>query len=141
MSKLSPADVLEVNNRGAFATGPQDDVLELRRFGQPALGRDCKGLLHRFARGGLANAANRELLVLVGHRFLHIGSRNPQLGHPVGFQPDSHGIVGCPENTGLVGAGNALDRIQQIEVGVVGYIGGVVAVIGGIHRDDHHEGR
>ncbi|MNL64935.1 hypothetical protein D3C87_1892090 [compost metagenome] len=81
----------------------------------------------------MTHTAYGELLVLVGDRFLHVSGGNPQLGHSIGFEPDSHGVVRRTKNTGLVGARNTLDRIQNVEVGVIGDIGAVIAVASRVH--------
>ena len=52
-----------------------------------------------------------------------------QLGHPVRAQPDAHGNVRQTEDAGAVGAGDALQFLQDIEVGIVVDEGRVVAVV------------
>ncbi|MNE51389.1 hypothetical protein D3C80_1460160 [compost metagenome] len=141
LPQFCASDILETHNGGAVVAGAQDDVFELGRLGQAPLGGHRKGLLHGFARRGLADTAHGKLLVLVGHRFLHIGGGDPQLCHAVRLEPDPHCIVRRAEDGGLVGPGDALDRIEQVQVGVVGDVRAVVAVTLGIHRQDHHERR
>ena len=108
---------------------------------EPARGRDRERLFNGRAGRRLPEAADSELLVLVGDGFLHVARRDAQLRHAIGLQPDPHRVVGRAEDGRLIGARNALQRIEHVNVRVVGDVGRVVAVARRIDRDHHHERR
>ncbi len=86
-TQFGMADVLETHQRRPLATGPQDDVVEFLRGGQAALGGNRKGLFHRPAYGGLADAAHGILLILPVYCLGDIAGGDAELRHTVRFDP------------------------------------------------------
>ena len=141
LAQLGAADVLEAHDGRIAAGRTNDDVVEFRRVSQPPGRRDGERLLDRRAGRRLAEAPHRELLVLVGDRPLHVPRRDAELRHAIGLEPDTHRVVRRAEDSRLIRAGNALERIEHVDIRVVGDIGRVVAVARRIDRDHHHERR
>ena len=123
------ADILEPQHARAGGTGTQDDVLELLRRTQSPLGRDRKGQFHRPIGRRLTDLANGELLVLGLDGVDDFVGGQAQVAHPIRFQPDPHGVIGNAENTGLISAGNSLQCVEHIQVGVIADIGFILASI------------
>ena len=136
-AQLDPGHILQV--QGALgAVGADDDVAELFRRRQAALGGHRVDQL--LAVGGrlLADLAGGVLLVLGGDGVGDFRRRHPQLGHAVWPQPQPHGVVQGAEDLGVADAGNALQVVQDIDQGVVGQVQGRA---GAFRRGDgsHHQ--
>ncbi len=69
----------------------------------------------------------------------HLLHGDAELRHAVGAQPDPHRDVGQAEHRGAVRARHALQLVEHVQVGVVVDIGGVVALVGRVDRDHHHD--
>src|SRR5579862_8791746 len=115
----------------------QCDNMILRRLRDRA-GRHGERLLHRVWRGRRADAAHRELLVLVLDRVGHIRGRDLQLRHAVGLEPDAHRVLRHAEDRRLVRPGEPVDRPENLRVRVVRDEVRIVAAVG-IEEGDHHE--
>ena len=85
----------------------------------------------------LPDLAGAEQGVLAGDCVLDVGRRDPEGGHPVRVHPDAHRLVRHAENLRLAGAVDPLDRIQHVDVGIVGHVLRAVAAVLVVDRDDH----
>ena len=117
---LDPGDVLEADDGGLALAAAQDDVLVVGGLGERALGDDREGQLD--APGGrlLADLPGPEEGVLAGHGVLDVAGGDAERGHAVRVHPDPHRLVGHPHDRRLAGAGHALQRVEDVDVGVVG---------------------
>src|SRR5439155_2687130 len=90
--ELDARHVLQAQVR-AVGIGAQDDVLELLRVGEPALGGDGVDELLRARARRLSDLAGGELRVLLVQRADQIGGREAQLREAIGPHPDAHCVV------------------------------------------------
>ena len=75
--------------------------------------------LHFESRAGrrrrLADLAGRDLHVLFGQRVLHVDGGDAEIGEPVGIEPDAHRIAPLAEDLDVAHAGQALQRIDDLQ--------------------------
>jgi hypothetical protein len=119
----------------------QDDVLVLPRIGVLRLGDHRERQLHRPGVRLLSDLAGTEQLVLLVHRIGDVGRGDAERGHPIRIHPDPHRLVRYAHDLRLAGAVDALQRVQDIDVGVVGDVVGAVALVLRIDRHQHHDRR
>ena len=132
------ADIFHSYDRRAVVLGAQDHVVELRCLGD-GIGGDRKGLFDRVRRRRIADAAHRELLILLRDGVGDVAGIDAQLRHAVGLEPDPHCILGHAENRRLVSAIDPVDGAENLHVGIVGDEVGVVPSIGREEREYHEE--
>jgi hypothetical protein len=65
----------------------------------------------------------------------------PSDGHPVGVHPDAHRLIRHAHDLCLSRAGHALQRIEHVDVRVVGDVIRAVAIAFTEHADQHHDRR
>ncbi len=113
-------DVAQPHDRAAGGIGAHDDVGEFLRVGQPAGRVDLH--LERRARGRrrLPDLAGRDLHVLLVDRVLDVERGQAEVGELVRVEPDAHGIAALAENLHVADAGQALQLIDDLQIGVVG---------------------
>ncbi len=116
-----------------------DDIAELVWISQPAecLHRnlECAGLVHR----RLIEGAGRDLDVLPLQRRHHVICGQPQRLHPVGIEPDPHGIVAAAEHDERTDAIDACQSVLDFDRGVVGDEQRVARFVGREQMHDHHQ--
>ena len=124
-------------NRPAIWRLAHNDVAELLRGRQTALGQHCIGVL--LIRGSrlASNLPSRIDSVLGFYRVYNIGDRDAELRQLVRIHPEPHRILACAENDRLADAVQARDGIIQVDVGVVGKIGSIVRTMWRINGDQH----
>ena len=139
LAKLHTGDIADANDLGRL-TGLgwyrlDDNVLELRHIVQPAqrVYGQLKGLIlgHR----GAAQLTGNHLGVLLPDSVGHIHRGKAEILQPLRIQPDAHAVGTRAQHLHLTHAGNTPQRILQIDQGVVGQKGLVVAIIVGIQTD------
>ena len=67
----------------------------------------------------LADLAGGDLDVLLGDRVLHVDRGDAEIGELVGIEPDAHRIAPLAEDLHVADAGQALQRIDDLQIGVV----------------------
>ena len=107
---------------GEELTGRRDRVVEL------LLGH----------RGRRAHAARASLRVLGLDGVFDVLDRDAHEAHLFGIEPDAHGGLRVAEDAHVADAGQALEFVDDVEVRVVGQIGGGHAAVGREERD-HEE--
>ena len=138
---LDPGHVLQADDGPLALAGAEDDVLVALGLGVRLLGDDREGQLHVPRRGLLADLPRPVEGVLAGDRLLDVGGGDPERGHAVRVHPDPHGLVGDAHDRGLAGAGHALDRVEDVDVRVVGDVLAAVALLLRVDADQHHDRR
>ncbi len=134
-AQFHPRHVLEAE-RAAVLLRAQDDVLELARIGELARRRHRKreglGFRHRL----LAEAAGRELCVLLADRRRDVAGCQIVLCDLVGPEPDSHRIVRRAEQRGIAHPRRPPQLVDHVDEGVVRDEDRVVARVRRRHRQD-----
>ena len=117
-SKLDPRDVLDADHR-AVGERPHHDVLELCDLRKTSQGVELK--LERLAgrRRGLAERANRRLLVLFPDRGRDVGCGQPEVGQLGRIEPDPHRVLAEAKVQDQGDPGNPGERVDDMDVGVV----------------------
>ncbi|MNQ43732.1 hypothetical protein D3C85_574720 [compost metagenome] len=133
-AQFDPRHVLE-QQAGAGRIAAQNDVLELRRIGETALGGHRVGEVLFLLQRLLAEAAGGELRVLLADRADHVGRREVVLRQLVRAQPDAHGIVLGAELAGIADAGQALEFVDHVDQRVVADVHRVARAVRGEQRD------
>ena len=89
----------------------------------------------------LADLAGGDLDVLLGDGVLHVDRGDAELGELVGIEPDAHRIAPLAEDLHVADAGQALQRIDDLQIGVVAERHGIDRASGENEIDDQHEVR
>jgi hypothetical protein len=132
-AELDLGDVLQVQDV-AVGGGPEDDVLVLLGRVEAALVDEHVLERLRGLAGGLADAAGGADDALLADRVHHVLGRDVVGPHPVGVEPDAHGVLPAAEDAGLPDALDAHELGQDVDVGeveqelLVGVLGGAVEV-------------
>ena len=108
-----------------------NDVVELSGTAQAPDNphRNLKRLLH--VGRLLSKLSCRNLNVLFRKRVDHVGGRQIAGCQPDGVEPDAHGVLALTKNHHVAHAGNALDRVFDVDIKVVREkLGRVAAVVG-----------
>ena len=110
--ELGAADIGKAHE---IAVGLLDDqVVELLRRAQIGLRQHGELALLAF------DAAGRNLDILAAQRRLDVLRRKVEGGEPLRIEPDAHGILPLAEQADLGNAGNGLELILDVAVGIVG---------------------
>ncbi len=124
----------------ATGVGAQDDALEFGRVRQPALGRDVE-LQARLVQHRLrAHAPDGGLHVLALQRRDHVARGQAEGGQAVDVEIDVHGELVGREDAHVAHAGDTLERVDQVQVGVIGQRWAIYPVILGV-KDDARQKR
>ena len=91
--------------------------------------------------GLLADLAGAEQRVLLVHRVGDVAGGDAQRGHAVRVHPDAHRLVGHAHDLRLAGTVHALQRVEHVDVGVVGDVVGAVAPALAGDGHQHHDRR
>ena len=124
----------------AVRIGAQDDVAEFLGRGQAALGLQVDLELGGIADGPGADAADGRLGVLRFDGGDDVRGREVELDHPLGAEPDAHGIVERAEHGGRTDAGDARERVQHVDGDVVADEQRVLAGVGAGEDDEFQDG-
>ena len=134
--ELDPRNVLQAHDR-AVRVGTDDDLAELLRRLEPPLRPHrigqllpLRGGLGADLAGGIHGALLLDGLVDVGHGY-------PEIGEQVRLDPDAHRVVAGAEDQDLADARNAVERVVDVDRGVVGQKERVVGVLRRIEGDQH----
>ncbi|MDT4839026.1 hypothetical protein FQZ97_728050 [compost metagenome] len=138
-AQLDARDVAQADDR-PIAVGANDDVAEVLRARQPALGGHRHLELLPVDRGRGADLARRCLGVLRLDRGDQVGGGDPQGLHAIRVHPDPH-AVDRPEHAGFADAGDAGEGIADIDGGVVAEKDAVPGAPGGVDPDPHQHAR
>jgi hypothetical protein len=138
---LGARDVADADDRAAVLRRAQDDVQVLLRIGVLRLRDHRERELDLAGVGLLADLTRAEELVLLADRVGDVRRRDAERGHPVRVHPDPHRLVRDAHDLRLAGAVDALQRIEHVDVGVVGDVVRAVAVVFRVDRDQHHDRR
>ena len=130
-----------MDDAAAVPVGAENNLVILRRIGKRPLCHHREGHLDRARRGGLSNLSGPVQSVLGGHRLLDIGGCDAQRGHPLRIHPDADRLIGNAHDLRLSGAGDALDGVQHIDIGIVGDVITAVSLFRREDADQHHDGR
>ena len=123
----------------AVAARLQDDVVELRHLGQPAQGAHAD-LVHLVLGCRLgAYLPGGDLHVLLRQRRNHVGRRQPARGQARRIEPQAHRVLALAEDLHIGDALDALQRVLDVNVDVVGNELIVVAVIETVETRRHDE--
>ena len=133
-AQFDAGDVFEPHHR-AIRVGAHDDLAELLRRHQPALGHHVEGELLSRRRRVAAQTAGGVDGILTVHRADNFRHGDVQLGQQVGFDPDPHGILSRAEHIDLGDAFHPAQFIIHVDVGIIGQKLRVVRPLGGKHRD------
>ena len=133
-------DVLDPHHR-AVRIGAQDDVGELFRVGEPALGLDVELNLLQVCDRRRADAAKRRLDVLALHRGDDVVRRQIERGQPIRIEPDPQRIIQRSEQHDLADAFDARQRVDDVDGRVIAEIHRVVGVLRRVDIDDLQQRR
>ena len=118
-AELGAPDVAEPQGGRAPSAGADHDLVELLGIAEPAHGIDLHRELGAGRRRGLADLPRRYLDVLLGNRVLHVDGSDAELGELVRIEPHPHRVAPLAEDLHIADAGDALQRIDQLEIGVI----------------------
>ncbi len=117
-AQLGMANVSQTDE-GSVTTGLQNDVVELRDFGEPTQGAHAD-LIHLGGRGGLGSyLARGNLHILLLQSRDNIAGRKSACCQPGRIEPQAHGIFALAEYLHIGDARNTLQRVLDINVDVV----------------------
>ncbi len=117
------------------------DVAELLLGGQAALGVDGDLEVGLAGRGRRADLAGGDLDVLLAQGRDDVAGGHAAGRQLLGVQPDAHGIGAGAEHLHVAHAIGAGQGVLDVQLGVVGQVELVVAVIGRGQVHDHQQGR
>ncbi len=138
-AQLDARHVPEAHHR-ALGVDAEHDRAELLGGLKPPLGAHRVGeLLPRRRRLG-PHAPSRVHRALLLHRPNEVGHGEAQAGQLVGLDPDAHRVLGEAEVDHLAHARHAVERVVDVDEGVVAEEEGVVAPLRGVDRE-HLEGQ
>jgi hypothetical protein len=89
----------------------------------------------------LADLAGRDLNVLLGDGVLNVDRGDAEIGELVRIEPHTHGITPLAEDLHVADAGQALQLIHDLQIGVVRQRDRIDGLIGRRQVDDQHEVR
>ena len=136
-AELDARDILQPHHRAVRVRAHRDGSEFLRRL-QPPLRADRVGHLlpgRRRLRADLTGRIDGALLLHGAHQ---IGNREPERGQPVRLHPDAHRVVAGAEDADVADAPDAIQRVDDVDVGVVGEEQRVVGLVRRRQRNDQH---
>ena len=140
-AELDARDVAQPDRRAGRRIGADDDVGEFVGIGKPAGGVDLKFERRSGRRRRLADLAGGDLDVLLGDGALDVDRGHAEVGELVGVEPDAHRIAPLAEDLDVADAGQALQLIDDLQVGVVRQRDLIDRMIGRGQIDDENEVR
>ena len=141
-AEFDARDVAQAHDLARGGFGAQHDVAELlrdRRGARAAL--TCISKARAGGRGRLADLAGRDLDVLFGQRVLDVHGGDAEIGEPVRIEPDAHRIAALAEDLHVAHAGQALQRIDDLQRGVIAQRDRIDGMVGRGQVDDEDEVR
>ena len=135
--QLDARNVLQAHDR-AIRIRAHGNLAELFGCLQAALGAHHVSLLFALWRGFSADLSRRIDRALLLHGARNVGNGQSELGEQVGLDPDAHGVIARPEEADFANARYAVERIVDIDVGVVRQEKRIVCIIRREQRDDEH---
>jgi hypothetical protein len=137
-AELDARDLVEAHRRAVGARA-HDDLAELLRVGEAALGGDRVDEVLRRADRRRADLAGRELRVLLVDRRDDVAGRELELREAVGLEPDPHRVVLRAEDLHVGRAGQPLQLVEDVERDVVRDEEVVLAAVGRVEREHLQE--
>ena len=134
---LGTGHILETHDGAAIGIGAQDDVFVDARIDCRRLRHHREVELHLAGRRLLVHLAGTDHGILRGDRVLDVGGGDTERRHAIRVHPQPHGLVGHAQNLRLAGPFDALDRIEDVDIGVGAHIVRRVASGLVVERDDH----
>ena len=137
-AQLDPCDVAQTNHRSVRIRSHRDRA-ELCLGLQAALrANGVGGLLvcRRRTRADLARWIDGALLL---NRAAQVRHGQPEPGEPIGLHPDAHRVVTRAEHARLADAWHAVERVEDVDVGIVGEEERVVGLVR--RKEGHHQHR
>jgi hypothetical protein len=123
------ADIFQAD-QSAIGIALEDDVIELRGFGKTADGANADLELLAGNRGLGADLSGGDFDVLLLESIDHIVGGEAAAGHADGIEPETHGVFALAEDEDVGNAGNALQRVADIDVEVIAHEERGVAAVG-----------
>jgi hypothetical protein len=123
------ADVFKSHDGHAIRICSQDNIFKFLRRTEATFSHHWKGHGYRTIGWRAADAASTKLLVLRRDRLSDVARRDAEAGHPIGLQPNSHRQIRGAQDRCLIRAGDALDGVKHVEVGVIANVFRIVAPI------------
>ncbi len=140
-SELDAGGIAQAHRGAGRRIGANDDVAELRGIAQPPDRID----LHFEGRAGrrrrLADLAGGDLDVLLGDRVLDVDRGDAERGELVGIEPDAHRVAALAEDLHVADAGQALERVDHLQIRVIAQRHRIDRAVGRGEIDDQHEVR
>jgi hypothetical protein len=140
-AEFDPRDVAQPDRRAAGRIGAHDDVREFSRIGEPARGVDLKLERRPGRRRRRADLAGGDLDVLLGDGVLNVERGHAEVGELVGVEPDAHRIAPFAEDLDVADAGQSLQLIDDLQIGVIRQRDLIDRTIGRGQIDDENEVR
>ena len=123
----------------AVRAGLDDDVAELFRIEQTALGVDLQFVSDGTAHGLLADGTGCDLHILFAERVHDVARGQVTRGGLIGIDPDAHRVVAGAEELHGASAGNARQDILHLKRRKVTEIDFVITPVGGKQMNHHRE--
>ena len=117
--EFDPRDIAQAHDRSVHGVGAHHDVAEFVRVGEAADGVHLHFERRAFRRRRLADLAGGDLDVLLRNGVLHVDGGDAEIGEPVGIEPNSHRIAPLAENLNVADSGEAFQRVDHLQIGVV----------------------
>ena len=140
-AQFDARDIAQAHDRALRGIGAHDDVAKFLGIAEAAGGVD----LHFERRAGrgrrLADLARRDLDVLFGDGVLHVDRGDAEIGELVRIEPDAHRIAPLAEDLHVADAGQALQRVDDLQIGVVAERDWIDGLIRRGQVDDENEVR
>src|SRR5204863_9367372 len=127
-AELDAGDVAESDDRSVWIRSHRNPAKLLGRLQPPLRADGVTELLsgrHRLG-ADLAGRVDGALLLDGAHE---LGDREPELGQAIGLDPDPHRVVAGAEEAYLANARHAVERVDNVDVRVVGEEQRVVRVL------------
>ena len=136
-AELDASDILQAHHR-AVGIRPHGDRFEFLGCLQPSLRAHRVGHLLP-GRGRLrADLTGRVDGALLLDRARQLGHRDAESGQQVRLHPNPHGVVAAAEDADVADAPDAIQRIDDVDVRVVGEVQVVVGLVRRRQGDDQH---
>ena len=118
-SELDAGDIAEPHDRSGVGIRTHHDVAELGGITQPTdrIHLQLEGRTLGCRR--LADLARGDLHILLGDGILHVDRGDAQIRELVGIEPDAHRVAALAEDLDVADARQALQWINDLQVGVV----------------------
>ena len=140
-AELDARDVAQAHDGAAGGVGANDDVREFLRVAEPARGVDLQLERRSRRRRRLADLARGDLDVLLGDGVLNVDGGHAEVGELVRIEPDAHRIAAFAEHLNVADAGQPLQLVDDLQIGVIRQRHRVDGTVGRGQVDDQDEVR